>query len=105
MKIQGPPGQSVRGVPGPPGLPGQPGATGYPFEPAELVMGECGCNESIIERSIVRLTDVLPKGDKGERGSEGKAGMTGLQVAKSFKDKTRRNPDGNNFENNTGGSR
>ena len=44
------------------------------------MIGECGCNESIIERSIMRLTDVLPKGDKGELGREGEPGLSGLQV-------------------------
>ena len=78
---QGPPGQSVRGPPGPTGLQGPPGRPGQPGAgESQVMMGECGCNESIIERSIVRLTDVLPKGDKGEEGVHGAPGLSGLQV-------------------------
>ncbi len=87
--VQGPPGQSVRGapgLPGPPGIPGVPGATGPLREHQEFVVGECGCNESIIERSIVRLTDVLPKGDKGDSGKEGQPGLSGLQVHVKLQD-------------------
>ena len=80
--LKGPPGKSIRGPAGPPGLPGPPGpavVTGRAggMTEAQVVIGECGCNETMVEEVIVSLADVLPKGDKGEVGSPGKPGLTG----------------------------
>ena len=80
--MKGPPGKSIRGPAGPPGPPGPPGpavVTGRAggMTEAQVVIGECGCNETMVEEVIVSLADVLPKGDKGEVGSPGKSGLTG----------------------------
>ena len=34
------------------------------------MIGECGCNETMVEQVVVGLADVLPAGDKGETGSD-----------------------------------
>ena len=44
---------------------------------AQVVIGECGCNETMVEEVVVSLAEVLPKGDKGEVGLSGKPGLTG----------------------------
>ena len=44
---------------------------------AQVVIGECGCNETMVEDVIVSLAEVLPRGDKGEVGLPGKPGLTG----------------------------
>ena len=80
--LQGPPGKSIRGPAGPPGLPGPPGptlvtGTAGGMTEAQVVIGECGCNETMVEDVIVSLAEVLPKGDKGEVGLPGKPGLTG----------------------------
>ena len=71
---QGPPGKSIRGPPGVPGVPGLPGPPGAGGEAgprlsqvikmmffiqnrllmrigqAEVVIGQCGCNETMVEQ-------------------------------------------------------
>ena len=44
---------------------------------AQVVIGECGCNETMVEEVVVSLAEVLPRGDKGEVGLPGKPGLTG----------------------------
>lgn len=83
MGPRGPPGQSVKGPPGPPGQPGPPGLPGLPGSSphpgqGEMVLGSCGCNATMIERSIMMLEEVLPRGEKGEPGAPGLAGPAGL---------------------------
>ena len=72
---QGPPGKSIRGPPGPVGPQGPPGPPGSPsvvtgsssgLTQAKVIVGECGCNESMVESVITSLVDVLPRGDRGE---------------------------------------
>ena len=46
------------------------------------MIGECGCNETMVEQVVVGLADVLPAGDKGETGRPGKPGLTGAAVSK-----------------------
>ena len=60
---QGPPGKSIRGPPGPPGKPGLPGAPGASqggqggprLSQAEVVIGQCGCNETMVEQVMVMM--------------------------------------------------
>ena len=63
MGPRGPPGKSIRGPAGPAGPPGPPGAAavvrgGGPgrVTEAQVVIGECGCNETMVERSVMGLT-------------------------------------------------
>merc|ERR1719175_359064 len=80
MGPRGPPGKSIRGppgVPGVPGLPGPPGAGGEAgprLSQAEVVIGQCGCNETMVEQTVMGLATVLPKGDRGEVGRPGRQG-------------------------------
>lgn len=84
--MQGPPGKSIRGPSGPQGPPGAPGATlvssAGSVTKAQVVIGECGCNETMVEQVVVGLADVLPAGDKGDTGRPGKPGLTGNAVSK-----------------------
>jgi len=81
MGPRGPPGKSIRGPSGPQGPPGPPGATlvssAGSSTKAQVVIGECGCNETMVEHVVMGLADILPAGDKGETGRPGKPGLTG----------------------------
>ena len=75
LYLQGPPGKSIRGPPGPQGPQGPPGPPGSPsvvtgsslgVAQAQVIVGECGCNESMVESVVTSLVDVLPRGDRGE---------------------------------------
>ena len=46
------------------------------------MIGECGCNETMVEQVVVGLADVLPAGDKGETGRPGKPDLTGNSASK-----------------------
>ena len=87
--IQGPPGKSIRGPSGPQGPPGPPGTTlvssAGTSTKAQVVIGECGCNETMVEHVVMSLADILPAGDKGETGRPGKPGLTGTSVSWEYK--------------------
>ena len=87
--IQGPPGKSIRGPSGPQDPPGPPGATlvssAGSSTKAQVVIGECGCNETMVEHVVMGLADILPAGDKGETGRPGKPGLTGNTVSGQYK--------------------
>ena len=47
----------------------------------QVVVGSCGCNETMIEEVVVGLADILPRGHPGDVGRPGKPGMTGQTVS------------------------